>query len=231
MRLFIALFFFLGMGVTVFMEQLVDRFFPGGHGHGHGHGGHEDSHGDHAHGQELAETKDAELLTAPTSVSVQANERVFKVSLVAMLALFIHSLPEGLLTFFTSAEGNFLVAIGIALHHLPGGAAIAVAVYKSTGSYCKAFASTAFAGIALPLGALVGWFLVFVAGIEQITAFIYGAMYAASAGTLVAIALSGMLPEALSQSTSTFVLLWISLGFLLMEGSMILLEATGGHSH
>lgn len=229
-----ALFFFIGMAATVCMENMVDKCFPGSHGHGHGHGhshGVAHGHGDDSHGQELAEVRDAQLLDR-AGTGVEGNARLFKVSMVAMLALAVHSFPEGLLTFFASAtDGGFLIAIGIALHHIPGGAAIACATYKSTKSFMRALQATALAGVALPIGALIGYIMVQVSGLDALTDFASGAMFSVSAGTLVAIAISGMLPEALANTSSTFTLLWVSLGFLVMESTIIFIEATGGHHH
>merc|ERR1712117_183012 len=96
--------------------------------------------------------------------------------------------PEGLVTFISTSTGNFAVALAIAMHNIPEGAAIAVPLYAATGSYAKCLGSTAIAGSAQPFGALIGWLVVIV--LQAATSdFILGALYAVTAGIMIAISL------------------------------------------
>jgi len=236
-RIWSGVFFLAGLGVTVFLEILVDKYFGEIPGHSHGGGGHGHSHGQgHEHGQELAahpheDHHDAESHAHHDAESDDKNDaQVFKLSMIALAGFTLHSFPEGLATFLAASKGDFMVAIGIGLHHLPGGAAIALPMYKSTKSFMKAFQATAIAAVALPAGALFGWGLIEIFGLV-VENFTNGAIYSATAGILCAVALAGMLPEAFATSTNFFVLAWVAAGFFFTEGSIILTELSGGHSH
>jgi len=163
--------------------------------------------------------------------TTERDNNLMKVSVMAMLALALHNFPEGLAVFFSASTGTWTVAVGIILHNIPGGAAISIPIHRATGSYMKAISAALFAGLAQPLGAGFGWLLIGVLGVGTPTDFVYGAIYAATAGTLVAIALTGMLPEALTTASNFFVLCAVTSGFFFMEASIIITELAGGHSH
>merc|ERR1712241_638235 len=95
----------------------------------------------------------------------------------------------------------------------------------------RAIGMTFVAGLAQPLGGLVGFLFLVLLGLGRPTEFAYGAIFSITAGVMVAISLVSLIPEALGMSTPAFCMAWISLGFLMMEISIILLEASGGHSH
>jgi len=237
-RIWILVFFLLGLAITAGMEQLVDRYFEGaghGHSHGHAHHGHAEESGGHAHSDhsvELTNTKDEGFDGQPSAAAGEGDGlALMKISVMAMLGLCLHQLPEGLAVFLSASSADLTILIGIALHHLPGGAAIAVPIFKSTGSYMKALAATAFAGAAMPLGALIGWVLIIGLGLTRPTDWAYGAMYSATGGMLMAVALTGMLPAAFASASNFFVLCWLALGFAVMEASIILMVAMGGHGH
>jgi len=241
-RIWIMVFFFIGMAFTALMEHVVDRYF--GHAHGHGHGHSEDAHEGHGHGQELTRANAQALNHGSTilgdgTVLAKANDAakeadtlaLMKISLVAMLGLALHNFPEGLAVFLTASDANFAIVLGIALHNIPGGAAIAVPIYKTTSSYTKAIGATLLTGAFQPFGALVGWGLIVGLGLGTPTDFVFGAIYAATAGTLVSISIAGLLPESFAKASNFFVLVAVSAGFLMMETSNILMEAFGDHGH
>lgn len=247
-RLAIFGFFFLGLILTAVLEMFVDTCF--GHGHGHSHGGgarevqmgeHHD-HAGHNHdeikppqaehgGSKLLETKATSAVFADEDEKAHRDQNLMKVSVMAMLALALHNFPEGLAIFFSSAKGDWMVLVGIILHNIPGGAAVSIPIHRVTGSYAKAISGAVFAGIAQPLGAAFGWLLITVFDAGTPTDYVYGAIYSATAGTMVAISLAGMLPEALATASNFFVLMSVAVGFLFMEATIIISDLTGGHSH
>lgn len=243
-RLWIALFFFIGMGATVAMDAVIEKYF--GHVHGHGHDGGEETndHADvHVHTHETTKSSlsamlqmeiekgDVDAVQESVVAMAAANESMSRASLVAMLALAMHNFPEGLATFFDGANGGFAVAIAISLHNVPVGAAIALPAYQSSG-YRAAFKACILTGLSQPAGAVFGWLLVVILGAGyEVPTFAYGALYAMTAGVMIGVVLAGLMPEALERKSSMFVSLNMMAGFLVMEGSLIILSASGAHSH
>jgi ZIP family zinc transporter len=75
------------------------------------------------------------------------------------IGIAIHNLPEGLSVFLGGVADPSLgitLAFAIALHNIPEGIAIALPIYCSTKSRAKALLFAAVAGIAEPIGALLG---------------------------------------------------------------------------
>lgn len=120
------------------------------------------------------------------------------------------------------------MALAIAMHNIPEGAAIAVPVYQNSKSYWKAFQATLIAGVAQPLGALIGWLLLFIldtgAGLPN---FLYGCMYSLTAGIMIGMSLVGLIPEALAMASSERVGVSIAAGFIVMEFSILCLGWAG----
>ena len=70
------------------------------------------------------------------------NNNLYKVGITSMLAIIIHNLPEGIITFLTASVNKslgFSLFIAITLHNIPEGISIAVPIYYSTKSKIKAF--------------------------------------------------------------------------------------------
>jgi len=215
------------------MDMIVDRCL------GHDHSGH---HHDHADGGGNAHATELTAGTAePTGEGKSEAEgegkgevdkdALMRVSLVTILGVTLHNLPEGLAVFLTSSDANFLIVVAIAAHNVPLGAAIAVSVYQSTQSYAKVFQAITVPALAQPLAAGLGWLGLVLAGIESTEDFVTGALYAITGGIMIGIAIYSLLPSALRLATPSFVSGWVFFGFLVMESSIILLTATGGHSH
>lgn len=79
-----------------------------------------------------------------------------------MVALMIHNLPEGILTFMTSYKDLSMgISLGIAimLHNIPEGISISIPIYYSTGNKFKSLLYTLISGLSEPLGALLAYML------------------------------------------------------------------------
>ena len=79
---------------------------------------------------------------------------------VTGLALLLHNLPEGILTFFTGAYDAHLglrTALAIAMHNIPEGLAVAVPLFYATQNRAKAVGAAFASGLAEPIGALLAW--------------------------------------------------------------------------
>jgi len=174
--------------------------------------------------REVAPSPSAGNSFGPHRRSVAALERV---SLVAFMALTVHNVPEGLATFFSGEQLNWKIPFAIALHNIPEGAAIAIPHFQVTGKLFEAFMRTLIAGLAQPVGALLGWFLIIIFQFETLPSFLYGVMYATTAGIMVCVSIVELIPEALASGSSFFVGSLVFTGFLLMEVSIICLELSG----
>ena len=78
------------------------------------------------------------------------------------LAIGIHNFPEGLATFMGALTDPTLgvsIAVAIAIHNIPEGIAVSAPIYYATKSRKKAFWLSFLSGLAEPVGALLGYFL------------------------------------------------------------------------
>lgn len=82
--------------------------------------------------------------------------------LFSALAIAIHNFPEGLATFMAGLDDPTLgisIAVAIAIHNIPEGIAVSVPIYYATRNRSKAFWLSFLSGLAEPVGALLGYFL------------------------------------------------------------------------
>jgi zinc transporter, ZIP family len=132
----------------------------------------------------------ADVTTAAESDKVALS----RVGLMAAAAT-AHNLPEGMATFFATLEDPVLgstLAFAIALHNVPEGISIAVPVFYATGSRWKATMACVVAGLAEPLGALLGYLVL----APILTPTVIGMVFGAIAGVMVFLALDELLPAA-----------------------------------
>ena len=115
--------------------------------------------------------------------------------LFSAVAIAIHNFPEGLATFMAGLTNPTLgvsIAVAIAIHNIPEGLAVSVPIYYPTGSKKKAFILSFFSGLAEPIGAVIGYFLLK----WFFTDSVFGFIFAAVAGIMVYISLDELLPTA-----------------------------------
>ena len=84
------------------------------------------------------------------------------------------------------------IAVAIAIHNIPEGIAVSVPVYYATGSRKKAFWLSLLSGLAEPVGAIVGYFIL--RSIFNDSTF--GVIFAGVAGIMIYISLDELLPTA-----------------------------------
>ena len=90
------------------------------------------------------------------------DKRLLRMGLFSALAIGIHNFPEGLATFMgalTDPALGISIAVAIAIHNIPEGIAVSAPVYYATKSRKKAFWLSFLSGLAEPVGALIGYFL------------------------------------------------------------------------
>lgn len=118
-----------------------------------------------------------------------------RTGLLTMLAITAHNFPEGLATFFATLDSPMLgapLAVAIAIHNIPEGIAIAVPVYMATNKKSYAILSSLLSGLAEPVGAALGYFLL----APYMGDLVFGIVFGLIAGVMVYLALDELLPTA-----------------------------------
>ena len=90
------------------------------------------------------------------------DQRLLRMGLFSALAIGIHNFPEGLATFIGALQDPALgvsIAVAIAIHNIPEGIAVSVPIYYATKNRNKAFTYSFLSGLAEPVGALLGYFV------------------------------------------------------------------------
>lgn len=104
------------------------------------------------------------LLNKKINKRVGKEGSLYKVGLLSMVALMIHNMPEGILTFLSTTidiELGLKLALAISLHNIPEGIAIAVPIYYSTYSHKKGIVASLISGLSEPLGALLAFLFLY----------------------------------------------------------------------
>lgn len=152
---------------------------------------------------------------------VSNNNSLFKVGILSMIAIILHNIPEGIVTFIVSNKSIMLgaaICIAIALHNIPEGISIAVPIYYSTKNRKKAIFYTLIASLSEPLGAiLTGLFL-----INYINDMILGLLFAFIAGIMIQISSLKLLPTGNNYNKKMSLVFFI-IGFIVMLISLILM--------
>jgi ZIP family zinc transporter len=121
--------------------------------------------------------------------------KLMRMGVFSALAIAIHNFPEGLATFMSGLANPTLgisIAVAIAIHNIPEGLAVSAPIFYATKSRKKAFIYSFLSGLAEPVGALVGYFIL--RSLFNDTTF--GVVFAAVAGIMVYISLDELLPTA-----------------------------------
>ncbi len=106
---------------------------------------------------------DLSNLTSEKSTD-KKSRKLYRTGIVTAVALAIHNLPEGLVTFLTSMQDINLgigIAVAIAIHNIPEGLAVAMPIYHATKNRKKALVITVLSGLSEPIGAGIAYFLFF----------------------------------------------------------------------
>lgn len=187
--------FFGGILVIALIDRLLDR------DHGNLH---------EIHGTE--EMDDAEE---------KRKHGLMRMGLFTALAIAIHNFPEGLATFLATYNDPAVgIAIGfaIAIHNIPEGIAVSIPIYHATGSRLKAFWYSFASGIAEPIGAIIGFFLL----LQFFNDFVFGIIFAGVAGIMVFISLDQLLPTAQKYGHHHLAVYGMVAGMAVMAASLLL---------
>lgn len=149
------------------------------------------------------------------------KNKLMRMGVFTALAIGIHNFPEGLATFTAALADPTLgipIAVAIAIHNIPEGIAVAVPIFYATGSRMKAFKLSFLSGLSEPIGALVGYILLY----RYFNEATFGIIFAAVAGIMVFISLDELLPSAREYGEHHLSIYGLVSGMMVMAASLIM---------
>tara|TARA_B100000508_G_scaffold133732_1_gene123863 strand:- start:3578 stop:4276 length:699 start_codon:yes stop_codon:yes gene_type:complete len=189
----------LGFFGGIVLVALIDRLIDSDHGNPH------------------------EIHSTSEMIDPAAKDRaaLLRMGTFTALAIAIHNFPEGFATFLATIEDPALglaVGVAVAIHNVPEGVAVSIPIYHATGSRLKAFWYSFVSGIAEPIGAMVGYFIL----IQFFNEYIFGIVFASVAGIMVFISLDQLLPTAQKYGHHHLSMYGVVCGMAAMAASLIL---------
>jgi ZIP family zinc transporter len=157
--------------------------------------------------------------------SNEGKKGLKRTGIMTAVAIAIHNLPEGLITFMAAMYDpvtGIAVAIAIIIHNVPEGISTAAPIYFSTDSKAKALLVSACAGLTQPLGALIAWLLL--RNVFDDIESVFGIAFAAVSGIMVFVAIHELLPAAQKYGKHHLVMKWLFAGMAVMAFSLVVLE-------
>ena len=146
---------------------------------------------------------------------VTDGSNLYKVGLISMIALIIHNIPEGIITFLTTTKDIKLglpLAFSIALHNIPEGISIFIPIYYGSKSKKKAFLYTFIAGFSEVLGAFIAWLFLS----HLVNDYFFSFIFAITAGIMLYIAIYELIPESIKYKNKLMLTFWFIIGMLIM---------------
>lgn len=121
--------------------------------------------------------------------------KLMRMGVFTALAISIHNFPEGLATFLAAIKDPSIaipIAVAIAVHNIPEGIAVSVPIFYATNDKKKAFWYSFASGLAEPIGAIAGYFIL----LQFFSDVVFGVVFASVAGIMVFISIDELLPAA-----------------------------------
>jgi ZIP family zinc transporter len=149
------------------------------------------------------------------------NKKLLRMGMFSALAIAIHNFPEGLATFMgalTDPTLGISIAVAIAIHNIPEGIAVSVPIYYATKNRKKAFWLSFLSGLAEPVGAILGYFILRNFFNEST----FGVIFAGVAGIMVYISLDELLPTAEEYGEHHIAIGGLIAGMAVMATSLLL---------
>ncbi|OOB79977.1 MAG: zinc transporter ZupT [Epulopiscium sp. Nuni2H_MBin003] len=153
--------------------------------------------------------------------SINSN-KLMRMGVLMALAIAIHNFPEGLATFMATLDDpsvGIAIAIAIAIHNIPEGIAVAIPIYYATNSKKTAFKYSFISGLAEPIGALVGYILLY----NFFNDLVFGIIFGLISGIMVFISIDQLLPTAREYGEHNLSIYGLVAGMAVMALSLLLL--------
>jgi ZIP family zinc transporter len=148
--------------------------------------------------------------------------KLFRLGVFSALAIAIHNFPEGLATFAAALKDPSIgipIAVAVAIHNIPEGIAVSIPIFYATNSRKKAFTYSFLSGLAEPLGAVIGYLLIF----SFFSDTVFGILFAMVAGIMVFISLDELLPTAGEYGEHHLSIYGLVAGMAVMAVSLLIL--------
>lgn len=143
------------------------------------------------------------------------DNKLYKIGIINMLALMIHNIPEGILTFSTTTTNISLgltLALSIMFHNIPEGLSISIPIYYSTNSKKKAVLYTAISGFSEVLGAILTYLFLF----KYINNYFIGIVLSLTTGIMIYISMFELLKNSFEYKKKRISYLFFLIGFIFM---------------
>ncbi len=149
------------------------------------------------------------------------SKKLERMGLFSALAIAIHNFPEGLATFIGALSDPHIgisIALAIAIHNIPEGISVSVPIYYATKSKKKAFLLSFLSGLAEPIGAIIGFFILR----NFLNKTTLGLVFSIVAGIMVYISLDELFPTAEKYGKHHIVISGLIAGMIVMALSLLL---------
>ncbi len=189
---------FLGFGITF----LIDQFIP-----------------EEINPHELRKEQELDELKEDSS-QPKRHMLLHRTGIFTAIAIGIHNFPEGFATFVAAIEELSLgiaIALAIAIHNIPEGMAVSLPIYHATGDRKRAFFYALSSGLAEPVGAIIGFFLLMPLMGDMTLGITFGIV----AGIMLYISFDELLPSARVYGNAHTTILGIALGMAVMAFSLV----------
>ncbi|MBN1788486.1 MAG: zinc transporter ZupT [Sedimentisphaerales bacterium] len=153
--------------------------------------------------------------------AAEKYRNLYRTGLFTALAIAIHNFPEGFATFMAAIKDvriGIPIAVAIAIHNIPEGIAVSIPVYYATGNRKKAFWLSFLSGLAEPLGAVIGYTILF----SIMNNIIYSIAFAAVGGIMVFISVDQLIPAAEKYGKHHYAVYGFVAGMIVMAISLLL---------
>lgn len=143
------------------------------------------------------------------------DNKLYKLGVINTIALIIHNIPEGILTFSTTTANLSLgitLALSIMFHNIPEGISISIPIYYSTKSKGKAFIYTFISGFSEIFGAFITYIFLY----KFIDYSFIGTILSLTIGIMSYISLFELLPNALSYKNKKLTFFFFLMGYIFM---------------
>ncbi|MBR9973995.1 MAG: zinc transporter ZupT [Bacteroidetes bacterium] len=147
--------------------------------------------------------------------------KLYRTGVFTAIAIAIHNFPEGLATFLSAVQDPMLgipIAVAIAIHNIPEGIAVSIPIYYATDNRKKAFLLSFASGLAEPVGAVIGYFIM----MQFFSEILFGIVFASVAGIMVFISLDELLPSAREYGEHHLSIYGLISGMAVMAVSLLL---------